>query len=76
MPGFVRKHEAFYDEVVLCSKIRFPENEASSMVRMWVHDLEPVTYLENLGSIDHCACFLRVQSQRTYVKPENTRYMR
>ena len=39
------------------SKIGFPENEAS-MVRRWLHDLEPVKYLENLGHIDHCACFL------------------
>ena len=27
-------------------------------------------YLENLGHIDHCACFPRTQSQRTYVEGE------
>ena len=31
------------------SKIGFPENEAS-MVRRWLHDLELVNYLENLGT--------------------------
>ena len=51
------------------SKIGFPKNE-SSMVRRWLHDLEPVDYLENLGHIDHCACFPRTQSQRTYVERE------
>ena len=51
------------------SKIGFPENE-TSMVRRWLNDLEPVNYLENLGRIDHCACFPRTQSQRTYVERE------
>ena len=37
---------------VFYSKIGFPENEAS-MVRRWLHDLEPANYLENLGHIDH-----------------------
>ena len=50
-------------------KIGFPENE-TSMVRRWLHDLEPVNYLENLGHIDHCACFPRTQSQSTYVEGE------
>ena len=36
-------------------QIGFPDNE-SSMVRRWLHDLEPVNYLENLGHIDRCAC--------------------
>ena len=49
------------------SKIGFPENEAS-ILRRWLHDFEPVSYLENLGDIDHCACFLRTQSQRTNVE--------
>ena len=49
------------------SKIGFPEDE-TSMVRRWLYDLEPVNYLENLGHIDHCACFPRTQSQRTYVE--------
>ena len=52
-----------------CSKIEFPENE-TSMLRRWLHDLEPMNYLENLGHIDHCACFARTQSQRTYVEGE------
>ena len=51
------------------SKIGFPENEAS-MVRRWLNDLEPVNYKENLGHIDNYACFLRTQSQRTYVEGE------
>ena len=40
------------------------------MGRRWLHDLEPVNYLENLGHIDHCACFPRTQSQRKYVEGE------
>ena len=40
------------------------------MIRRWPRDLEPVNYLENLGHIDHCACFPRTQSQRTYVEGE------
>ena len=51
------------------SKIGFPQSE-SSMVRRWLHDLEPVNDLENLGHIDHCTCFPRTQSQRTYVEGE------
>ena len=51
------------------SKIGFPENEAS-MARRWLHDLEPVNHLENLGHIHHCACFPRTLSQRIYVKKE------
>ena len=55
--------------MVVLYKIGFPENE-TSMVRRWLRDLEPVNYLENLGHIDHCACFPRTQSQRTYVEGE------
>ena len=51
------------------SVIGFAENEAS-MVRRWLHGLEPVNYLENLGHIDRCACFPRTQSWKTYVKGE------
>ena len=40
------------------------------MVRRWLHDSEPVNYVENLGHIDHCACFPRTQSQITYVEGE------
>ena len=40
------------------------------MVRIWLHDLEPLNYLENLDHIDHCARFPRTQSQRTYVEGE------
>ena len=34
------------------------------MVRRWLHDLEPVNYLDNLGHVDHCACLPRTQSHR------------
>ena len=59
----------FFSEGAHSSEIGFPENEAS-MVRRWLHHLEPVKYLENLGNIDHCACFPRNQSQRTSVEGE------
>ena len=42
-------------------KIEFTQNEAS-MVRRWLHDFEPVSYLENIGHIDHCASFPRTKS--------------
>ena len=38
------------------------------MVGRRLHDLKPVNHLENLGHIDHCACFPRTQSQRKFVE--------
>ena len=61
--------------VVLGSEVGVPENEAS-MVRRWIHDLEPVIYLENLSHINLCACFPRTQSQRTCVEGEILRIRR
>ena len=51
------------------SKIGFPENEAS-MVRRWLHELEPVNHLKNLGHPDH------LRTIPTNPKPENIRCRR
>ena len=50
-------------------KIKFLGNEAS-MVQRWLHNLEQLLPWENLSQIDHSACFLRTQSQRTYIVGE------
>ena len=40
------------------------------MVRTWLHVLEPVNYLENLGHIDHCALFPTNPEPEKYVVGE------
>ena len=54
------------------TNIGFPENEAS-VVRRWLHYLEPMSYMENLGHTDHCAYFPQTQSRRTYAEDEMLR---